>query len=127
MATTKTAELTGALVLSGSCGCGSGGDCPFVLSSRASVQANVQGDLSINSPVSWVDLLAGTGITTATVVALKVSNPTNFEVRLTTAAGADQVLRLSDSFNYISPVTGQGITALAVRGVGELTRMIAGT
>lgn len=121
-------EIAGGLTIgSASCCGGSSGGCDFSLDACQTVQASLSNSFSVNSPVTWVDLLLGSGITEASLVALRVRNATNFEVRFTTASAADQVQRVSDLFVYSSPVTGQGITALACRGVASLERRIAGT
>jgi hypothetical protein len=103
------------------------GECVFSINLSQTTQADSAKSLSVNSPVTWVDLLAGTGITNVSFFSLRVRNATNFEVRFTTAGGADQIIRLSDLFVYSSPVSGQQITALSVRGVGDMELLVAGT
>lgn len=109
----------------------SGFDCTLALSVGAcgglSVAATSEKSLSINSPVTYVDLLAGTGITSLSFFVLKVKNSNNFEVRFTTAAGVDQVMRVADLLVYSSPVTGQQITAFSARGAGDIDLLLAGS
>lgn len=91
------------------------------------VQADANKTQSLNSPAAWVDLLAGTGITNLSFYSLRVRNGSSFELRFTTGGGADQILRVSELSVYSSPTSGQMITALAARGVGDFELELAGT
>lgn len=121
--------LLGALTVGSAGGCcGSGaGDIAFPLEACGTATASIYNKFDFNSPVTWIDLLAGSGITAAAYAAIKIRGGTNVELRITTPSAADQTFRLSDLWVYSSPVSGQQITALAVRGVGSIERMIAGS
>lgn len=80
---------------------------------------------SIASPGTFVDLLAGSGIVTVTVFAIVVSSG-SLDVRVTTAAGVDQITRVSNMWIWSSPNSGDGATALAVQGTADFELIVAG-
>lgn len=102
------------------------GNNSFSLNLSQTVQADVEGARTINSPVTWVDLLAGSGISSITYLALRVRNASSFELRFSSASGSDQMMAVSDLFHFASPTTGRGLTALSVRGSGDIEFQIAG-
>lgn len=80
---------------------------------------------SIASPAAFVDLLAGTGITTVTVFVIVISSG-SLDVRLTTAGGTDAIWRSSNLVLWASPNAGDGATALAVQGTADFELIVAG-
>lgn len=81
-------------------------------------------DRTINSPLAFVDLLAGTGFTALRFLLIKVSNGF-VDVRYSTPAAADQLTRVSDLMVLFSRTLGTEITALAVQGTASLEVVIA--
>ena len=81
--------------------------------------------ISIASPAAFVDLLAGLGITTATMVVIRIRSGF-LTIRCTTAAGVDQVIDCSELWAYSSPLAGREITALAVQGTADIEMIVAG-
>lgn len=80
---------------------------------------------TISSPAAFVDLLAGTGITTCTMAVIRIRSG-YLTIRVTTAAGADQVLDCSELWVHSSPLAGREITALAVQGTADIELILAG-
>jgi hypothetical protein len=89
-------------------------------------QADVAKAFSVNSPSSFQDILTGTGITNLTFISLRVRSGT-FQVRRTSAGGADQIDTLSELLVVSNPTSGSEWTALAVQGVGDIEMLLAGT
>jgi len=79
----------------------------------------------INSPASFEDLLAGTGITNLRWLYLRPRNAT-LTFRLTSPAGVDQVLTISEMLVMSCPSPGSEWTSLGVQGAGDLEMMLAG-
>ena len=104
-------------------------DCVVSLNTEQTTQADVSNDRSFNSPVTFVDLLTGTGITNIRALHLRARGGT-FEIRYTADNSGspivDQVTTLSDELLITNPSSGSQWTALAVRGVGDLEVTIAG-
>lgn len=81
---------------------------------------------AVNSPSpGFLDLLAGSGVTNATFVFLRVRTGT-FVVDVTTSAGANQQFDLSGEWLVNNPTPGSEITGLRIQGVGDIEIMIAG-
>lgn len=129
MACLKTLQVSGAAVLGppqATCGSAfSAGSDVVSLGLTQNPQAAKPGCRNINSPSTWVDLLADSGIGVARFVLLRASGGT-LEVRFTTTAGVDQVADLTDLFLLSNPLAGYGVTALAVRGSADLEMLITG-
>lgn len=89
-------------------------------------QTGGQEQRSIVSPSAFVDLLTGSGIVTATFVAINVLSG-QLTVRFTTTAGADQLEEISGLWVRADKLTTAGITALAVQGTATIAYMLAGT
>ena len=105
------------------------GECVVSLAAELTVQADYNQSRTINSPATFVDLLAATGITNVRLLALRARAGT-FEVRVTSDNSGtpivDQILTLSDLWVITNPSSGSQFTAVAVRGVGDLEITIAG-
>lgn len=82
--------------------------------------------LSINSPAAFVDLLTGAGVTNIKMLSVRVRAGT-VTLRISSAAGVDQLLSVSDLLVLSNPVDSSAWTALAAQGVADLELMIAGT
>lgn len=127
----KKIELTGAATIgaSGSGCCASGVNIEGIigLSFCSTVVAAFSGARTINDLVTFVDLLSATGLTTVNLVVLKVLGGANLEVRYSTPGNADQVVRASGFHLIANPTLGSEITALAVRGAGQIEYIVAGS
>lgn len=127
----KKVELTGAATI-GSPGvgcCATGVDIGSTIGlsfCQTVVDAGVLAR-SINSPGAFVDLLAATGLTSVNLVVLKVLGGANLEVRYSTDGHADQIIRASGFHLIANPSLGTQITALAIRGVGQIEYIVAGS
>lgn len=127
----KKVELTGSATI-GSPGagcCASGVDIEGIvgLSFCSTVTSAFAGSRTINDLVSFVNLLTSTGLTTVSLVVLKVLGGANLEVRYSTPGNADQVVRASGFHLIANPTLGSEITALAVRGNGQIEYIVAGS
>lgn len=80
---------------------------------------------TINSPNAFVDLLAGMSTSGIRFVAIRVANGTA-TLRITTDAGADQLISISDLFVVSNPARGSEITALAIQGVVNVEYLVSG-
>lgn len=126
---TKKLKLVGAITLGacspGCCDPASSGDYANQLCiEMTSAQTLPGADRSIASPAAFVDLLAGTGFTSLRFVLLKISGGF-LDVRVSTAAAADQIVRVSDVWMVFSRTLGTEITALAVQGTANIDLVLA--
>lgn len=124
-------SVRGAVTLGGvGCGCDVGGGCAIALEVDLNSTTNIKRNFSLNSALAFQDLLVGTGLGLSPLVPvkfvyLKVSNG-SVDVRLTTPSATDQIFDLSDLWIQNSPLAGNEITALALRGVADIEVLLAG-
>ncbi len=102
------------------------GDCTVSVNAQQTTQADNQFARTINSPTTFVDLLAGNGIANVTFLVLRVRAGT-LTVRVTSPAGVDQLFDVSDLLVLSQSVSSSAWTALAVRGSADVEVTIAGT
>lgn len=103
------------------------GESVASLNAEQTVQASTGSKgLSINSPAAFVDLLTGSGVTNIKMLSVRVRAGT-VTLRISSAAGVDQVMDVSDMLVLNNPVDASAWTALAAQGVADLELMIAGT
>lgn len=126
----KKVELIGTATIGaatpGCCASGVNVESIIGLSFCSAVQSAFSSARTINDLVSFVDLLAASGLTTVRLVVLKVLGGANLEVRYSTPGNADQVVRASGFHLIANPTLGSEITALAVRGSGQIEYIVAG-
>ena len=80
---------------------------------------------SIASPAAFVDLITGTGITTVHFIAIRI-NSGSLDIRMTTDAAVDAIIRCSNLHVWSSQNSGDGATALAVQGSANFEIIVAG-
>lgn len=108
---------------------GSLGDVPSLTdlintSFQATYQSTKSGRPSINAPVvpAVLDLES---VVKVRAIALRVRGG-SLKILLTSAAGVDQAIRVSDAFIWSAPSPGDEITAIKFVGVADLEYVIAG-
>jgi len=80
---------------------------------------------TINSPSTFVDLIAGMTISAVRFVIIRTTGGVA-TLRLTTPAGEDQLLSISDLFILSNPVSGSEVSALAIKGSVNIEVLISG-
>ncbi len=80
---------------------------------------------TINSPSAFVDLLAGMSISAVRFIVLRVTGGVA-TLRLTTPAGDDQLITISDLLILSNPARGSEITALAIQGTVNVEVIVSG-
>jgi len=88
----------------------------------SAIKPNVR---AIASPASFEDMLAGSGVTTATFIYLRVFSG-SLVIRTTTAAGTDQLQTVSGMYLWSSPNSGDGATAVAIQGTADYEILLGG-
>ena len=124
---TQTFEISGAAIL-GAASCNSiAGACPAALEVKQfATNAIHVPERTINSPVTWIDMMTANGFTKVTGLVVRIISG-SLEVRQTSALAADQVIPVSDLIVFASKTVGTELTALSLRGVGTFEIMIAGS
>lgn len=130
MTAAKSLALQGGIIVGAGCGCGPipAGACPIPLNAViASYQASTGlTQRQIASPAAFVDLLAGSGLTQVMFVYLRVIGGT-VTLRVTTAAGVDQVSSVSDLYVVSHSSVAAAFTAVAVQGTAEIEFLAVGS
>jgi len=128
MTTPQKFELLGAATLGAVSPVGAfpANESSFPIAVSQITQGSSVGARRINTPSpGFLDLLAGTGITSLRYLVLIVRNGV-FVVRMSSSAGADQLLTVSEFIAFSNPQSGSQITALAIQGVGDIDLVMAG-
>lgn len=81
---------------------------------------------SVNSPgPAWLNLMAGITLSAVRFIGIRV-NAGSLIARITTTAGALQLVPLSDLWILHNPLAGTEITTLEVQGTANIEMLIAG-
>lgn len=126
MPVSKSIELKGAATINaGDCVCATfpSGQGVMKLELAYTSGADVARAFTIADAVTWVDLLANTGITQVAFIVLKVRGG-SIELRRTVGTNVDQIIPVTDTEIWFSPTA--RATALAIRGNADIELIIAG-
>lgn len=96
------------------------------LSAEQYPRASRSQPFTLDSAVTWIDLLAGLNLTSATFLTIRVSTG-SVELRVTTSAGTDQLFSFSDFLAIASSRAGFEWTSIEARGLAEIEIMIGGS
>ena len=120
-------EIVGSAFLDTASCAASGARCPSPISvSQIASNAIHVPERTINSPVTWIDLLTANGFSEITGLLLNVASG-SIELRVSSDLAVDQVIPVSGFHGFASKTVGTELTAVAVRGVGTFELMLAGT